>query len=142
MEVAMLRSVMVMGVIALFGVAIAQPAEAQSRRPKGFNGTDVNLSFNVGRGLERFESPAVERREELFEHRRFFNRNHFFIFGAVPYYTTNYPAYYPSAPVGPPEGSGTAPPSSPTQVADLPPCRETTAGVVIIRGTGCAHSKP
>jgi hypothetical protein len=141
----MLRSAMMAGLIALSCMGVAQPADAQSRQPMSFNGSGFGFSFSIGRGFKRFESPAFERREEFFEHRRFFGRNRFFAFGGFPYYpyyTTNYPAYYPSASLVPPEGSGAALPPPPTQVADLPPCRETTEGVVIIRGTGCAHNKP
>jgi hypothetical protein len=32
-----------------------------------------------------------------------------------------------------------APPTSPTDAADRPPCREISAGVVILRGTGCTR---
>ncbi len=140
----MQRPAMMMGVIALSCVGMAQPAEAQ-RRPMGITGSGFSFSFILGRGFERFESPAFERREEFFEHRRFFDRNRLFGFGVFPYYpyyATNYPAYYPSAAAVPPEGSSAAlgPPS--TQVADRPPCRETTEGVVVVRGTGCARSKP
>jgi hypothetical protein len=68
-------------------------------------------------------------------------------FGGFPYYPyyTNYgPGYYPYASAVPPEGSSAnaAPPLPSTQVADLPPCRESAEGVVILRGTACARSKP
>ena len=71
-----------------------------------------------------------------------------FGFGGFPYYpydTTYGAGYYPYASAVPPEGSSAnaAPPLPSMQVADLPPCRESTAdGVVILRGTACARSKP
>ena len=138
----MLRSLTMVGVIALSCAGMAQPAEAQSRGSMGLSGN--GFSFSVGRGFERPESPAFERREEFFEHHRFFNRHRFFGFGGFfyPYYTTTYPTYYPYA-AGPPEGASANAAPAPTQVGDLPPCRETTEeGVVIMRGGACTRKKP
>jgi len=174
----MLRSAMMVGVVALCCVGGAQSARGQMgfsddgsfSGPMGFN----HGAFG-GRGFARFESPRFERREEFFENRRFFPHRRFFDrdrddrfffrdrflfrdrfpfgfgglgFGGFPYYPyyTNYgPGYYPYVGAAPPEGpsANAALPPPPTQVAELPPCRESSVdGVVILRGTACARSKP
>jgi len=195
----MLRSAMMVGVIALCCAGVAQSAEAQSRGGMGHGGMGFShegMGFNRGgmrfnrgsfggRGFARFQSPRFERRAEFFENRRFFAHRRFFDrdrddrfffrdrfrfrdrfpfdsrfglgggfgfggfgFGGFPYYpydTTYGAGYYPYASAVPPEGSSAnaAPPLPSMQVADLPPCRESTAdGVVILRGTACARSKP
>ena len=47
----------------------------------------------------------------------------------------------PQVLVAQPDASGAdlAPPAPPVPDADRPPCRETSAGVLILRGTGCAR---
>jgi hypothetical protein len=199
MEAAMLRSAMMVGVIALCCAGVAQSAEARggmghggmgfSHGGVGFNrgGMGFNRGSFGGRGFARFQSPRFERRGEFFENRRFFANRRFFdrdrddrfffrdrfrfrdrfpfdrfrdrfpfdsgfgggggfgFGGGFPYYpydTTYGGGYYPYASAAPPEGwSANAAP--PMQVADLPPCRESSVdGVVILRGTACARSKP
>ena len=141
-----MRRSLMMGIVALACTGMALPANAQSRGPMG-------SSMSAGRQFER-ESPAFERREEFLEHRRIFDRRlraHVFFrdrpfnFGFVgfpyyPYYTP-YADYPPALAL---EGgtANTPSPPAPTQVADLPPCRDTVEGVVVLRGMGCAHSKP
>lgn len=176
----MLRSAMMVGVIALCCAGVAQSAEAQSRGGMGHGGMGFShggMGFNRGsfggRAFTRFESPRFERRAEFFDNRRFFAHRRFFdrdrddrfffrdrfrfrdrfpfgfgFGGGFPYYpydTTYGGGYYPYASAAPPEGSSAdaALPLPSTQVADLPPCRESSVeGVVILRGTACAHGKP
>jgi hypothetical protein len=142
---------MVAGVIALSCVAAAQPAPAQVQSHGPMTSSMIGVS--TGRGVQHPESPAFERREEMREHRRFSERNHFrhrffnsfgfggFGFPYYPYYTDNYPGYYPTL-AAPPEGPSAYAAPPPVQVGDLPPCRETTdEGVVVFRGTACTRTK-
>jgi hypothetical protein len=98
MEMAMLRSAMLAGVIALSSVAMALPAVAQSRGNHG--------SFERG---GRFEGRGFERRGD-FDHRRFGGPFFNFGYGGYPYsyaypypygYSPNY-SYYPYYPYGAP----------------------------------------
>ena len=170
----MLRSAMMVGVIALCCVGAAPSAEARSQGAMGFS----HGAF-AGRGFARFQSPGFGQRGQFFDHRRFFAQRRFFDrdrddrfffrdrfrfregfgfgsgfgfggFGGFPYYGYPYDTgygggYYPYVSAPPPEGPSpiAALPPPPTQVADLPPCRETGVdGVVILRGTACSHGKP
>jgi len=154
------RSFIMAGVILLGSAAIAS-ASAQSREFHGggfqhFSGPHFmrqgqsfrHRQFLNRNHFNRFESARFERREELFERRRFFDRNRFFFgYGGFPYYpnyTTDYPANYPYVLAVPADGpsANAASPLPPTQVGDLPPCRETTTeGVVIVRGTACTRNQ-
>ena len=156
----MLRSALMVGVVAFSCLGIAQSAEAR----EGFS----HGSFD-GRGFARFASPRFERRADFFQNHRFFadrrffdrdrfffDRNRFFGFGPFgdfgfgdfggfpyyPYYTGYDPGYYPNASAAPPAGASADAPLLPMRAADLPPCSETTdSGVVITRGQGCAHNR-
>lgn len=171
----MLRSALMVGVIALCCAGVAQSAEAQH------GGVGMSHGSFAGRGgFARFQSPRFERRPEVFQNRRFLAQRRFFDrdrddrfffrdrfrfgdrfrfrdrfpfdtgfgfgLGGFPYYPydTGYGGgYYPYVSAAPPDGYGANVPLPSTQVADLPPCRESGAeGVVILRGSGCAHGKP
>ena len=55
--------------------------------------------------------------------------------------------YFEPAPVAAPiyaeaPSVDVAPPEVTPRARDLPPCRETSGGVIVLRGTGCAREKP
>ena len=155
-EAAMLRSAMMAGVLALACAAL--PTEAHSH---GMMGSGMHASHGFSGG-----KMAFGRHEESFGHRRFFDRhahahaffrhrfddfhNRFDNFDNsglfdFPYgfpYDANYGAYAPPFAFDPEAAYPNLPPPPP-QVAELPPCRETGAGgVVVLRGMSCSRNKP
>lgn len=98
----MLRSIALIGTIALSLTVLGQPAEA--RGPMGFNGGGWHGNWSGGRGFDGRHD---------FNHGRFFGRDRFFFgfgsggypysypyYGYSPYYSY-YPYYYPYYPYYP-----------------------------------------
>ena len=125
----MLRSG-VMVVAILLSCAGALPAKAQAER------APIGSSMSAPRELQQ---PALDRAHEaLSEQPETFNRHrHDHGFLGFPYYYYG-TTYAEPPPVNADEGVGVPLPlPAPAQAADLPPCREDSGGVVVIRGTGC-----
>ena len=142
----MVRLALMVGMVALSCLGIAQAAEARD-----FSGRSA-FAFD-----QRFESPRFERREAFFDHHRFFDRDRddrFFFrhrharglfFDGFFGFPSGFAFGDPPVTAAPPAAvvADPATPSRSTEVADLPPCHETTeSGVAILRGTGCARNRP
>ena len=112
-------AVMMAWMIAFFWIWTA--AEAQSRGMVSFNGGVFHgSSFNFGGSANA-----------LFAQRRSSGqKNLFFGSGTYPFYPNDTR-----------EAEGSALPARQTHAVG-PPCRETSAGVVVLRGRGCASTKP
>ncbi len=115
----MLRSAITAWVIALCWLGTAAEAQSRGMISFNFNGTAFRGgSFSFGGSANAF----------LEQRRLSGKQNLFFGSGTYPFYPTK------------PKGSAAALPPSQTQARDLPPCRETSEGVVVLRGKGCAGS--